>query len=321
MTRLLACLAALALLACTSGDAPTSEPVLEGSAPVAAAAEPDPGSGSGEPAAEAPAEGSSEEAPAEGSAAAAPVDARIVSLIPAATELLFAMGAGEDVVGRSMHCDYPPAVEQLPSIGSGLAPDLERIVSLRPTHAVGSQLQADSPQVQALVDAGISVVLIPDQSLEDIATALALLGGELGRVESARAEVARLERELLAVQSAVRGRDRPYVFVPVGRDPLYAAGSDSFIGEVVDIAGGQNVLPGDWVQIDDEILATLAPDVIIEGDTQPDDGFWFRYRTLPAVQNDRFCGVNGDTLARPGPRLAEAAESIARCLHPGALSP
>lgn len=320
MLRLLfAAIAASLCIACTpgaGGDDPSPTPAVgSGQAEQAAAAAED-GSGSGQEATEA-GEGSGSGQPE----AAEPRDSRIVSLIPAATELIFAIGAGDDLVGRSMHCDYPPEVTELPSVGSGLTPDLERIISLRPTHAVGSQLQQDSPQVEALVGAGIDVVLIPDQSLQDIAAGYALLGGALGRVDEARAAVADLERDLLAVQQAVAESERPKVFVPVGRDPLYAAGADAFIGQVVDIAGGDNVLPGDWVQLDDEVLATLAPDVIIEGDAQPDDGFWYRYRTLPAVQNDRFCTVDGDTIARPGPRLVDAARAIARCLHPGVELP
>ena len=260
---------------------------------------------------------SSASTPAEGSADAplvdAPVPARIVSLIPAATEMLFAIGAGPDLVGRTVHCDYPPEVAEIPSVGSGLSPDLERLLRLRPTVVVGSQLQEGSTTVQALVDAGVSVVLVPDQSLEDIAAALALLGRTLGRLGSAQQVVEQMERSLLATQERGASENRPRVLIAIDRDPLFAAGGDSFIGEVATIAGGENVLPGDWVQLDAEVLAQLAPNIIVEGDNTPEDGFWEQFSEVEALRDARYCRIPGDAMARPGPRLTLAADALERC--------
>jgi iron complex transport system substrate-binding protein len=251
----------------------------------------------------------------------APVPARIVSLIPAATEMLFAIGAGPDLVGRTIHCDYPPEVAEIPSVGSGLSPDLERLLRLRPTVVVGSQLQEGSTTVQALVDAGVSVVLVPDQSLEDIAAALALLGRTLGRLGSAQQVVAQMERSLLATQERGASEERPRVLIAIDRDPLFAAGGDSFIGEVATIAGGENVLPGDWVQLDAEVLAQLAPNIIVEGDNTPEDGFWEQFSEVEALRDARYCRIPGDVMARPGPRLTLAADALVRCFAGRSESP
>jgi iron complex transport system substrate-binding protein len=291
-----------------AGCTPSTEPAEPGPAAVTEAVAAPPGSGT--PAATDPpaAEGSADPVLVD-----APVDARIVSLIPAATEMLYAIGAGANVVGRTVHCDYPPEVAEVPSVGSGLAPDIERLLRLRPTHVVGSQLQEDSSTVQALVDAGVSVVLVPDQSLEDIAAALALLGRTLGRLGSAQQVVQQMERSLLATQERGARAEPPRVLIAIDRDPLFAAGSDSFIGEVATIAGGENVLPGDWVQLDAEVLAQLAPDVIVEGDGAPEDGFWEQFAAVEALRTARYCRIPGDMMARPGPRLTLAAEALERC--------
>ncbi len=248
----------------------------------------------------------------------APVPERggIVSLVPSATEMLFAIGAGDQVVGRSLHCDYPAQVSALPSVGSGLEPDVERIVVMAPAHVVITEAQRELPAVGALRAAGIDVVEVPDVALDDVPAALRRLGALAGRVPEAEAEASTFESRIDAVEAAVAGHGAPSALIVVAVDPIFAAGPESRLGELLAVAGGRNVLSdGDWVGIDDELVATGSPEVIIDS-SGGDVARWQRLATVPAVRNGRVCVVDADLLARPGPRLAEGAAAMARCLHP-----
>ena len=269
------------------------------------------------------AEGSAAQDPtaqgAEGEGAEASGDAaegpqRIVTLVPSATELLFAIGAGDRVVGRSAHCDYPPEASAIPSVGSGLTPDLERLFALEPDLVVGTALQQGQPYLTSLEEAEIPVILLADQTIPDIAASLAVLGRELGEVDAARALVEEIERTLLDVQARMAEGQAPRTLVVLGRDPLFAAGSASYIGQTLEIAGGDNVFDGDWVQVDDEVLLHFDPELIIEGNDAPNDAFWDRYASMSAVRDGRICRVDGGVMGRPGPRVVETAAAFARCV-------
>ena len=207
---------------------------------------------------------------------------RIVTLVPSATELLFAIGAGDRVVGRSAHCDYLPEASAIPSVGSGLTPDLERLFALNPDLVVGTALQQGQPYLTSLEEAEIPVILLADQTIPDIAASLAVLGRELGEVDAARALVEEMERTLLDLQARMAEGEAPRTLVVLGRDPLFAAGSASYIGQTLEIAGGDNVFDGDWVQVDDEVLLHFDPELIIEGNDAPNDAFWDRYASMSA---------------------------------------
>ncbi|MFT4704117.1 MAG: iron complex transport system substrate-binding protein [Bradymonadia bacterium] len=256
--------------------------------------------------------------PAEGSTemVGVPEGDRIISLIPSGTELIYAIGAGDDLVGRTMHCNYPTDVLAIPSVGSGLQPDIERMLSLRPTLVVASEHQAGTAEVLELTEAGVQVLLLPDQSLEDVGGSLALLGQRLQRVPAASALVRKMQQDLEGLNLALRDQESPSVIVAIGRDPLFVAGYDSFIGQLVEAAKGEILTTGDWVQLDEEFLAQQFVDVIIEPEGLGDEAFWDRYRSsLLGFRDATFCTVNADMLTRPGPRMAESAEAIARCLH------
>lgn len=246
---------------------------------------------------------------------------RIVSLVPNATELIFSIGAGDRLVGRSVHCDYPAEVRERPSIGSGLSPDIERILSLRPDLIIGAAMQEGQPDFAAFEEAEIPVLLLGDTTLEEIAASLAILGRELGHVDEARAVVEGLERSLFDIQQRVADRPRPRTMLVLDRDPLFAAGSATYLGQVLGVAGGENVFDSDWVRVDDEVLLHFDPEVIIEGNQAPDDAFWNRYAELSAVRDGRICRVDGRVMSRPGPRVAETAEAFARCLAAWDLAP
>ena len=255
--------------------------------------------------------------------APAEVTERIVSLVPSATELLFALGAGESVVARTVHCNFPASVESLPSIGSGLDPDVERVIGLAPTLVVGAEMQAGLPALEVFRAAGLEVLLIPDGSLDDVDLAVTALGARLSMEAAATALVADFRSSLDAASVAPTegsgASEAPRVLVVVGVEPLFAAGADTFIADLVERAGGQSALDGDWVALDDERVVTMAPSVIVQSGREASElEHWERFGdALPATRDGRVCLVDPDELARPGVRVVGALRTIRGCIEGG----
>jgi iron complex transport system substrate-binding protein len=241
--------------------------------------------------------------------------------MPSTTEMLDAFGVFDRVVGVSVHCDEPDAAADLPSVGSGMDPDLETLLSLRPDLVVGTVAQRGYDFVAALRRVGVTVFLVDDRSLETLFESMIELGRAVGAEDRARTVVAELRGRLEAVAEAVRGRRRPRVLVVFDHDPVYAAGPDTFVDSLVTAAGGDNVLDrGSWVQLDREQVIRLAPDVILEPSVGRPRGDalapWRGLERLPAVRQGRVYRLSSDGIVQPGPSVAEAAEEIARLLYP-----
>ena len=262
--------------------------------------------------------------------------ARIVSLVPAVTEMLFAIGAGAQVVGVSSYDHFPPQVEQLPRVGALLDPDTERILALRPDLVVvyGSQTDAEARFKRA----GIQVFVYRhpvEMAITGTMDIITRLGALTDHAAQARDLVTRVESSLAAVRTRVADRDRPRTLLVIGRQPgtlqgIYASGGVGFLHEILDIAGGENVfddMKRESAQPSIETLLTRAPDAILElhaasaaGDYAANDlGAWSKLASVPAVRENRVREVIGDFVVVAGPRLAEGAEAIARALHPDAF--
>jgi iron complex transport system substrate-binding protein len=270
----------------------------------------------------------------QGSAPQRPVSTRIVSLIPALTEMLFVVGAGSQIVGVSSFDDFPPEAKSLPRVGALLDPDVERILSLRPdlVIAYGSQTQLE----QQLARARIRTFSYRHGGLTHIVETIRELGRVSGHAAEGERQAAEIERRLDSVRARVEGRPRPRTLLVFGRQPktlqqMYVSGGVGFLSELLDIAGGENAF-GDMaresVQPSHELLLARAPEVIVElratrlfapGDEKQETAAWSALPSIPAVRNRRIHLLNGDYLVVPGPRVAAAAEAIARALHPGAF--
>jgi len=259
---------------------------------------------------------------------------RIVSLVPAVTEMLFAIGAGPQVVGVSSYDHFPADVESLPKVGALVDPDTERILSLRPDLVVVYGSQSD---VEARFDkAGIQTFNykhgVADAILGTFDTITAL-GAATGHEAQARELVVRITTALDGLRNRVAGLPRPRTLLVIGRQPgtlqgIYAAGGSGFLNEMLEIAGGQNVLEDvkrESVQPSSETLLRLAPDVLLElKATAPAGNYpggdlevWNALASIPAVQNKQVRGLVGDYVVVAGPRIALGAEAMARALHPG----
>lgn len=259
---------------------------------------------------------------------------RIVSLVPALTEILFAIGAGPQVIAVSSFDDDPPEVMKLPRVGALLDPDMERILSMRPDLVLtyGSQSQLDTQ----LAASGIRTFSYRHGGLADIFPTFRTLGELTGHSAEAARVTADIERRLTAVRDRVKGRPRPKTLLIMGREPrslrqVNASGGLGFLHDLLELAGGQNVFADirrQAVQASTEMLIARAPEVIVElhysremeaDDIESERQAWQRLTVIPAVKGKRVHLLAGDHLVVPGPRIATAAEDFARAIHPEAF--
>jgi iron complex transport system substrate-binding protein len=261
---------------------------------------------------------------------------RIVSLIPATTEMLFAMGAGDRLVGVSSYDRFPPAVDKLPRVGGLLDPNVERLLKLQPDLVLVYDTQTDLKQ--QLARAAIPVFPYVHRGLADITQTLRALGERVGAKAAADTAARRIEEQLAAVKARVAGRPRPRTLLVFAREAgslrqVNASGGYGFLHDLLELAGGSDVL-GDMnrqsVQMSTELILTRAPDVIIElryGDAlkptelEAERRVWNALPSVPAVRNNRVYLLGGDEFVVPGPRIVLAAEQFARALHPQAYRP
>jgi iron complex transport system substrate-binding protein len=246
---------------------------------------------------------------------------RVISLAPNLTEIVYAVGAGDKLVGVTTYCNYPQEAQKVEKVGDTLKPNAERIIALQPDLVLvstASQLEAFTKQLEAQ---GIAVYVTQPRDLAGVLRSI----NEIGDLLNARAAAETLSNELFgrveAVEEAVNGKPSVSVFVQISGQPLYTAGRDSWLTDMIKRAGGKSVtadMPGEWPNYSNESALAAKPDAIIlstdpaMANAEPADAL----KNSPAVRNNRVYRVNGDLLARPGPRLVNGLEEIAKALHP-----
>ncbi len=234
------------------------------------------------------------------------VPQRIVSLIPSLTEVLFAIGAGPNVVGVSQYSDYPPQAKTLPVVGSFASVDAERIVTLHPDVVVGIASQA--AQAADVQRAGIHTILFHDDDFEDIFRNIDALGLLTGHVDDARALGDRLRARTMTLVRRVRKHSRPpTVFVVLGIGPIYTVGDSSYIGKLIRLAGGVDAatIHDAYGAFSAEDLVAVQPDVIVADPTVQLQSVLDRppWNALRAVRAGRVAYLpDAAILERPGPR-------------------
>lgn len=251
---------------------------------------------------------------------------RIVTLAPNLTEIVYAVGAGNRLVGDTTYCDYPPEAKQVTKVGDTLQPNIERIVALRPQLVLvstASQLEAFTRQLD---EQGIAVYVTDPRSLDGVFRSIKALGELLGEAERGEKLVNDLRARAAAVEEAVKSSKPVRVFYQVSAAPLYTIGREAFLTDLIGRAGGQSVtadVPGAFPRFSDEAALASQPEAIIMSvDSSMDQSNARPASSLaksPAVVNGRVYGINGDLLSRPGPRLVEGLEQMARVLHPEAF--
>jgi iron complex transport system substrate-binding protein len=250
---------------------------------------------------------------------------RIVSLAPSVTETLFALGAGPDVVGVSQYCDYPPQVRDLPRVGSFLTPNLEAIIALRPTLVVGLELSSDVRQIRALNSMGYPVLLVSDDSLQQIETSIEKVGARINRDDDARRLIAQIQSQIATVQQRLANVKPLRALMLVGHQPIVAVGPGTYLDELLRIARADNIAAASgeqWPHLSMEFIIAMRPEVILDGAMGSDSAssldFWGKYPTIPAVRDHRVFGYAQDPMLHAGPRVGQSLEIIARMIHPEA---
>lgn len=245
----------------------------------------------------------------------------IVSLAPNVTEILFALGLGDKIVGTSEFSDYPAEAADVEAVGGAMGFDLERITEMDPdliiTNGVVEGLD------EAATNAEIAVAGYYPQNMEEVQNQILQVGELANRQVEAQGIVANMKERTEAVVASVEGLDKPTVFYEVWGDPLMVAGSGSFINEIITLAGGEDVA-GDaepYSNYDVEQLVAADPDIYLINDGDPNVSQEILagrpgYESLSALQNDRVLTVNADLISRPGPRLIDGLEAVADLLHP-----
>jgi len=264
-----------------------------------------------------------------------PTPQRIVSTAPNLTEVLFALGVGDRVVGVTPYCKHPPEARDLPKIGGLLDPNFEALVALKPDLVV--LLQSAAHHRPALERLGLNTLVVPHRSLEGMLQAITMLGTAVGRDAEAERIVADFRTRLGRVKQRVAGRARPRVLVVIERD--YAAGLGSMTvaasdasydlyDRVIEIAGGQNACPrttAPFPPVSTEGLLWMNPDVIVELvppaaerslDLEAIRRQWQELPELEAVKNGRVYVLDDDFAMIPGPRFVRLIEKLAKLLHP-----
>ena len=259
---------------------------------------------------------------------------RIVSIVPALTEALFAMGAGDRVVGVGSFATHPAEVASRARVGGLIDPDMEQIFALRPDLVLLYETQRD--QIAQLRRAGIPVFAHAHGGLTDTLSVIRRLGARIGQPQDAARVSGTIETRLAALRSRLGGRTPPRVLLVFGREPgslrnVYASGGVGFLHDMLGAAGGRNVFAAvrrESVQLTSEAILAAAPEVIVEltydkrmtAATQAAEiAVWDRLPAVPAVRTRRVHLLLGNQFVQPGPRLADATEAIAQVLHPDAF--
>lgn len=248
---------------------------------------------------------------------------RIVSLNPATTEILFALGAGDRVVGRTHWDGWPPEVLRVPDLGDAIKPSVETVLSARPDLVVLYATGDNRAAATAFRASNIDVISLRIDRIAEFERATMVLGEIIGEQERARTVVDSVRATLMRVRNATRELAAPTVFMLSWETPLMTIGKGSFLTELVEIAGGRNVfgdLEGPSPQVSFEEVLRRDPRFILgRPETAGKLGANERWRGLPAVREGRVLVMDTVLVGRPGVRLGEAAVSLARLLHPGSI--
>ena len=253
---------------------------------------------------------------------------RIVSLAPNLTEILFAIGLDDEIVGVTLDSDYPPDAAEKPKVGTFWQPNIEAVVAARPDMVITLGFEQQKNLAGCLRRIGYNSLTVDIEKVSDLFDAIKRIGAATGRQRKANDLISRIRTNLQQLAILVGGEAKVRVLWVVQREPLRVAGRDTFVNEMIELAGGENAI-GPTVHkyppIGSEQVIACNADVIIESamgrediESQRDRAlqYWSKFKHLPAVASRRVYVIDGDTVSRLGPRLYEGTETIAKCLRP-----
>lgn len=250
---------------------------------------------------------------------------RVVALAPSITEIIYALGLEKRLVGVTRFSDFPQAARDLPKVGSYVQLDLERIVALNPDLCIAVK-DGNPKQVVARLEAlGVPVYAVDPRDIPTVLESIEEIGGLFSKEQVAESVVAHMEQRIGAVKQTVSGVSaRPGIFFQIGISPIVSVGTDTFIHELIELAGGSNLTAGPipYPRYSREQVIALAPEIFIITSMARGEIFervkkqWEQWPDIPAVKNGRILLVDSNLYDRASPRLVDGLEQLARLIHP-----
>jgi len=249
---------------------------------------------------------------------------RIVSLAPSITEILFAIGLNEEIVGVTEFCDFPPDALSKPKVGYA-TPNLEMIVGLQPQLVLAPRSFLRVDLLNKLEQLKIATFILDPHTVEDIFAHIQLLGRMVGHSQEANAQAATMRKQLAGLSSRLEDLPRPKLLYVLNSEPLITVGPGSFIHRLIELAGGRNAADqaaDSYPRLTMEEVLRQNPDILLfpvgrhEGIPREEQDSWRRWTTLSAVQQGKLFQIDSDLLNRPGPRILEGLRQLVQILHP-----
>ena len=244
---------------------------------------------------------------------------RAVSLAPNLTEIVFALEAGDKLVGRTSYDNFPLEAQQIPTVGDTLNPNIENIIALKPNIVLvstASQIQTFTKQLESQ---NIAIFITNPNNLVGIYKSIYQIGQIFNKDAKAGEIVDNLKQRVAYVEARTNTAEDIKVFLQISKEPLFTIGKESFLNDVINRAGGVSVTENvatAYPKLSKETALALNPEAIILSDSEdnkePNDVFV----NSPAVKNNKIFKINADIISRPSPRIVGALEEIARDLHP-----
>jgi len=250
---------------------------------------------------------------------------RIIALAPNITEIVFALGQENRLIGVTKYSDFPPEAKQIPSVGSYIDLDVEKIVSLKPDLCIATKDGNPREVVYSLDSLQIPTYTVDTRNLDSVMDTVFEIGRLLNVTEKAGELVENMRSRIERVDSMVSKTDyRPRVFFQIGVSPIVSVGTNTYIHELIVRAGGKNLAKGrvPYPRFSREQVLALSPEIFIITSMAREQVFekvraeWSRWSDLPAVRNNRIILVDSNILDRPTPRMVDGLELLVKVIHP-----
>jgi iron complex transport system substrate-binding protein len=250
---------------------------------------------------------------------------KIVSLAPNITEILFDLGLDKEIVGVSIHCNFPEKAKTKVQVGSYISLDFERVVSLKPNLIIATGAGNTRDMVERLETLGFPTYVIFPKNFNDVLNSIGHLSRVVDREGEGTKIIQDMERRKKRVVELAQGLPRPKVLLQIGEAPLVTVGRNSFGDDLISLAGGENIAGNEkemYPRLGMEEILKRSPEVILISSMNPKGDYekiireWSRWKMIPAVRNGRIHLIDSDLIDRPSPRIINGLEEIARRLHP-----
>jgi iron complex transport system substrate-binding protein len=250
---------------------------------------------------------------------------KIVSLAPNITEILFKLGLDREIVGVSIHCNFPEKARRKIQVGSYINLDFEKITFLKPDLIIATGAGNTRAMVGRLEKLGFPTYVIFPKDFDSILQSIDHLGKVVDREKEAAAIIQEMKRRREGVIERTRGLPRPKVFLQIGEAPIVTVGKGSFADNLIDLAGGENIARDEkkmYPRLGMEEIVKRSPEVILISSMNPKGDYrrslqeWSRWKVIPAVRNGRIHLIDSDLIDRPAPRIIDGLEEMAKTLHP-----